>query len=133
MATKKKSEVEIIAENEKVYNRYVEVSKFRSDYLKHIATLDTGSILILATLLQKPISPGTDIFVAISMISFLISLAGVNITQYILADHLLDSVNNIELATSAKQKRINRAFTFFSYLGFGIGISFLIGFAVVNF
>jgi len=133
MTSKRKSEAEIIAENEKIYNRYIEVSKFRSDYLKHIATLDTGSILLMATLLQKPISPGTAIFVAISMISFLISLAGVNITQYILVDHLSDSVNNIELATSTKQKRINQTFTFFSYLGFGVGISFLIAFAIINF
>ena len=133
MATKKNSQVELIAEKEKRYARFVEETKIRSDYLKHVATLDTGSILIIITFLQKPITPGTNTLITISIISFLLSLLIVNITQYILTNFLSDSVDNIESVASTEQKRIARTLTFLSYAGLGIGLSFLTGFATVNF
>lgn len=133
MATKTKTKAETVVENEKRYNRFIEEIKLRSDYLKHVATLDTGSILIITTFLQRPIAPGTNILITISIMSFLLSLLIVNITQYMLTNHLSDSVDNIEGVASKEQKHTKKVLTFLSYAGLGTGLSFLIGFAVVNF
>jgi len=59
--------------------------KFEVDLAKHIATLNTASILIVSTFLEKISSqPSGKALIAIAISSFLISLLSVLIYQFVL-------------------------------------------------
>jgi hypothetical protein len=47
------------------------------DYLKHLTTLNTGSILIVATFLEKLFEqPKWNVLVGVSLVSFIVSIIG---------------------------------------------------------
>jgi hypothetical protein len=57
--------------------KLAEESKLLHDYLKHLSTLCTGSILIIAAFLEKIIThPAWKFLVAVSIASFLVSVVG---------------------------------------------------------
>lgn len=53
MATRNATKEQEKQELEKYFNRFAEGVKITSDHLKHIVTLDTGSIIILGTFSQN--------------------------------------------------------------------------------
>ena len=56
-------------------NQYIEVQKTVFDYIKHITTLNTGSIVLLASLLEKIFpNPVWKIFIMISFSCFVLSV-----------------------------------------------------------
>ena len=63
--------------------QYVENQKVVLDYLKHIMTLDTGSILLLATLLEKFFSkPLWKPLVAATFLLFMISVLALTLSAF---------------------------------------------------
>jgi len=130
MATKKKSETDTIVENEKKYDRFVEEAKFISEYLKHIATLDTGSIVIMATFLQKVVQPVASSLISLATICLVISLTGVVITQHFLAVTVSHSTEDVKNIPTTYERLVYRVSTIIAFIGFIIGLSLLGAFIV---
>jgi len=103
--------------NEKRFNRFLEEIKITNDFLKHIATLDTGSILIMATFLRTPTKPFTGVFVGFAALSFVISLLNIVLAQNTMVTQTsrsVDDINKVPLGWN-KLYRLNiyGAFIFF--------------------
>jgi len=112
-------------EMEKKFNRFLEEAKLTNDYMKHIATLDTGSILIMASFLQKNVQQGAGSLVALAAFCFILSLAGVIVAQDLMTHYVSSSVDDVNRIPSEKSKWFYRIPIWLAYLGFVIGISIL--------
>lgn len=112
-------------EIEKKFNRFLEEVKITNDYLKHIATLDTGSIVILATFLQRSDRPNGESLLAFSVIFLVASLAGVVATQIDLVNRLSASADDVNMVPLKIEKIVYRIGTYIAYTGFILGLSCL--------
>jgi hypothetical protein len=132
MATKNNLPKEDTVQDEKRYNRFVEEAKFKHDYLKHVATLNTGSIVVMATFLQRSDMSGQGTLLAISAACFFISIVCVVAVQNLLAHHLANAVDDIKMLPTEKQKRQYNSSTIIAYMGFVSGLALLAAFVYRN-
>jgi uncharacterized membrane protein YjdF len=132
MAAKNRPIQEGNEQDEKRYNRFVEEAKFKHDYLKHVATLDTGSIVLMATFLQKSDSRGQGKLLAFSAACFFISIICVVAVQNLLAHHLANAVDDIKMLPTEKQKCQYNSSMIIAYLGFVSGLALLAAFVYGN-
>lgn len=128
MTTKTK---ETKLEDEEQFNKLVEAMKFTNDYLKHIATLDTGLIVILAAFSQNftALTKGFDSYYSIvSVSSLIISLLCVLLTQSTLVDIVSWSADEINPDHIKAYKSIYKTTMKIAYTFFMVGVTY---FAVV--
>ncbi len=109
----------------------IEITKLFNDYIKHLNTLSTGSIVLLVTFLEKLFSqPEAKFLIAVSLISFLISIIGgisVKTVFTFVAFNQSDEDDVSERANSLRGIGI-----ILLWLGFLIGISSLALFGILN-
>ena len=134
MAVTKKSndKEEGISEAEKRYSRFVEEIRLWSDYLKHIATLDSGLIIVIAAFLARFIQPKHNMFVAISVTNLAISILFVVLTQTILAISMSVATNNINKIPVKLEKLIYLIPGLLAFLGLAGGLIYLGLFIIAN-
>ena len=131
MATKTKK---IELGNEEQFNKLVESMKFTNDYLKHIATLDTGLLVILAAFSQNfsVLSKGVELYSSIvSACALLISLLCVLLTQSTLVDIVSWSADEINLSRIKTYKSIYRITMNIAYTTFMVGVTYF-GVIILN-
>ena len=114
----------------------IEGRKFILDILKHITTLDTASILILATFIEKLFSgePRWPTLIPISLCGFTLSIAGsvtAMLCMMVLYGH--DIVDDNREDMRAFTVGLSTACTFISFGGFLLGIGSFALFSVKNF
>lgn len=112
-------------EVDKKFNRFLEEVKVTNDYLKHIATLDTGSILIMVTFLQKSDKAGSGSLVALSAFLFIISLTGIIAAQGLLTMHTSRNVDNSENFPSITERKLYRSAINLGHFCFVLGVATL--------
>lgn len=120
------------AENEKKFSRFLEEAKLTNDYMKHIATLDTGSILIMVAFLQKSAKQGSEFFVFLAAFAFVTSLTGV-VPQRTIVNYVSDSTSSMTKIPSGKEKFAYRLTNDIAYFSFLIAIGILLGFIFYTF
>jgi len=106
-----------------------EISKFQSEYLRHLNTLSTGSIVLTAAFLEKILkNPEWKCLVAISLVAFMISILGAVIT------YTMDVLWPGEAGKGAPKwaKNLAAISMLLAWIGFLIGIFSLGSFAVKN-
>ncbi len=91
-------------EYEKRFNRYLEETKITSDYLKHLATLDTGLIVVIGAFLQRFIDSNQSELAFLSAGLFLISLIGIVTSQTILVFMISRYADNIKVIPKRGEK-----------------------------
>ena len=94
--SRKRPGSETIQEAEKRFGRLLEEVKLRNDYLKHIATLDIALVVIMASLLQKFLTPETISLFVVSTSLLILSVIAVVASQIVLAKVLSKSVANVK-------------------------------------
>ena len=108
---------------------FLEGHKLFHDTFKHLTTLSTGSILILATLLEKLFKfPTWKILIPIAFAGFIVSVIGSVLTMIMLAYAL-----QAHGEPSDTETNVGASGMFTALLGFFIGILSLIIFTVKNF
>ncbi len=99
--------------------RNAEEAKLMHDYLKHLATLTTGSILLLVTFLQKVVvSPKLRWAIILSFIAFSLSIVSNIVAQ---------SGNLEAMHFTSEQQQKSGWFIAFSLAVFATWITFLLG------
>jgi hypothetical protein len=113
------------AEAERKFNRFLEEAKITNDYLKHIATLDTGSIVIMATFVQRydPLYAGSLLVFAVMFL--VASLAGVVATQIDIVNRLSSAAESLDKTPHKIEKVVYRVGTYIAYIGFILGLACL--------
>lgn len=114
-------------------DKRIENSKFVADYIKHLTTLATGSIVLIATLLEKVfVQPHWKAAVIISLVCFLACILG---SAVLFGGLVADS----EFWEDGKTWNTPTWFAFVSVLsvfiagaGFVLGIAFFTAFVVRN-
>ncbi len=111
----------------KKHERHLEARKLIHDYLKHLATLSTGSILLIVTFLEKiSAQPRWTWLVAVAIVSMASSVIATLVAQ----------AGNLDSLTETEEPDELSNFTFFSMLvcwcGFGLGIISVVVFGVAN-
>lgn len=103
---------------------FLEEGRFFHDYLKHLTTLSSGSILIVATFLDRLFpKPAWKSLVAVAIISFLVSLT---------ATVLLSTVMIVNLGEEDDYDGLGAVLFFCSVMGFVAGMISLGAFIVQN-
>jgi hypothetical protein len=119
--------VEIMDER---FDRFLEEAKLTNDYMKHIATLDTGSILIMVAFLNKPLKPGAEIIVFLAAFAFITSLTGVVMSQRAMVNYVSDARDDVKKIPIGREKNAYRiahdAAFFFFLLAIGILLGFIL-------
>lgn len=112
-------------------NAVIEHTKQQLDYIKHITTLSTGSILLLATFLEKIFTkPTWRYLVVVSLIGFILSVIGA-ITIHTLS--VLSVRHFIAENLETKTENIIAGISLISmWVGFLVGIVSLGVFAIHN-
>jgi hypothetical protein len=106
-----------------------EGQKLLYDAFKHLTTLSTGSVLLLATFLEKFFKePEWKALIAVTFLGFIASIVSAFVTMLALSD----SVFNQEVKTETGS-RIGAAGFCFSLITFIIGIVSLVAFVLKNF
>ena len=137
----KKERDHLIIPDEKIdLNLWIEARKLQNDMLKHVATLDTASILLVVTFLEKLFAqPKEKYLVVASLIAFSASLIGIVYQQ-------LTIVERLKLSVTKGWKEWSKVPHLFQwimdnletitipivYLGFVLGLMMLVAFAVLN-
>ncbi len=112
---------------EKSHERVMEARKIIHDYLKHLATLSTGSILLIVTFLEKmSAQPRWTWLVAVTIISLAICVMTTLIGQAGNLDSLTEHEDPNELG------KITFIFMLISWFCFGVGIIAMVVFGVAN-
>lgn len=103
--------------------------KLLTDYLKHLTTLSTGSILLLAAFLEKIFhNPSYKSFVVLSLTGFMISVvASIIAHTYAIIDFPGD-----EPTFRREQANIGSYALLIAWLGFLVGVACLTIFAMIN-
>jgi formate hydrogenlyase subunit 3/multisubunit Na+/H+ antiporter MnhD subunit len=105
-----------------------EGEKLYYDSMKHLTTLNTGSVLLLVTFLEKLFSsPRWRALVAVSLVSFVISILCSVSSMFQSANHIKYSGKFRRLET-----RIKNVAYYFSLVTFLVGIVSLVIFALRN-
>ena len=95
------------------YTKLLEMSKLRIDFLKHLSTLSSGSIVVISTLLTR-VTDHTHAkwLIGVSVACFLLSLLACIVTiQHILryTQTLLSTASSPELRSEKGRKGMNDA------------------------
>ena len=111
--------------------KFTETSKLWADYLKHISTLSTGSIVIIATFLEKIFSNSEwKWLVVVSLIGFLCSVL------FSLVSFTSISLSHIFWEDGGEPKDWIQAMGFYStfatWLSFGIALATFTAFVIKN-
>lgn len=103
--------------------------KLITDYLKHLTTLSTGSILLLAAFLEKIFpNPSGKMLVIVSLVGFMISVvASIVAYTYAILDFPGDGPRMTRTSTIAGGSALMAA-----WLGFLAGVASMMIFAIVN-
>ena len=109
-------------ELEKRFNRHLEEIKLRMDVLKHIATLDTGMIVVTSAFAQRFIDSGAIKLAISSIISFVASLGFIAISQFIMIIILSGSVDDVDIFFFRKYHFLVYFLNLVALLGFLVGI-----------
>jgi hypothetical protein len=119
-------------ELDKMFNRFLEEIKITNDYLKHVATLDTGSIVLIATFLSNYSNASEKVFAIIAIYSFTASMISVVLSHSLFVRRLSTSVTDLKRLPSFTIK--NRFFipTFLAYIFCLVGIASLAIFITSN-
>ena len=105
-----------------------EGEKLVYDSMKHLTTLNTGSILLLVTFLEKLFSnPRWKALVAVSLISFVASIVCSVSSMLQSANHVKHSGKFPRLETGVKT-----TFYYSALLTFVVGLAVLVAFALKN-
>jgi hypothetical protein len=131
-AVKKNNNNEDISEAQKRYSRFVEETRLWSDYLKHIATLDSGLIIIMATFLGRFIQPKNNGLVAVSVTNLALSILFVILTQTILAVAMSVATNDVNKIPLRLGKLIYLIPGLLAFLGLAGGLIYLGLFIIAN-
>ncbi len=109
-------------ENSEDDKSYIEVQKVAFDYIKHITTLDTGSIILMTILLEKFIkTPQWNFLIPLTFLGFLLSIVSLTLTAF----GILYSLRTPNKTTSSLGK--------YTALTFILGVLFfLIGIASIS-
>jgi hypothetical protein len=103
------------------------------EYLKHITTLSTGSIVLLATFLEKIFAqPQWKLAVVVSVGGFLVSIIGSVATYSVILFFEMRSEIGSSVETPTAAKIIGMIGFFATWLGFLCGIAALSVFAIRN-
>ena len=103
------------------------------EYLKHLTTLSTGSIVLIATFLEKLfLKPELKGFVVVSVGGFLVSIISAAILYTIVLFYEKKTVYNPDLKTPQYAKTIGMGGFIGTWLGFIVGIVCLSIFAMKN-
>jgi RsiW-degrading membrane proteinase PrsW (M82 family) len=107
-----------------------EESKASAEYLRHLTTLSTGSIVLITVFLEKLfLNPSWKGLVAISLIGFMISVLS-SVVAYTI---IIEFDWTTEKSTAPKwAKIVGLAGFLFTWLGFLVGITSLSIFALKN-
>jgi hypothetical protein len=109
----------------------IAVAQLFNEYIKHINTLSTGSILILVTFLEKLfLHPEGKWLVSVSIIGFLVSIIGGVTTKTIFTFIAYHSTDEDEVGNT--QNLVRGLGIWALWLGFLIGISSFAIFGVIN-
>jgi len=128
--TKENAPIENIENAEKHYARFSEETKLLSDFLKHIATLDTGVIVVITTFFNNFNHPYLGLIITISLICFAISLTSIVISHFILVNTLAMFSRDLKRLPLDIDRRLYMNLAYIAATGFLSGFSLLIGFAV---
>lgn len=110
----------------------LETAKLWSEYLKHLTTLSTGSILLVATFLEKVFAhPQWKWAVVTAITGFLISVIGsvLALTMLALNIEMWDEGGDPNYTSG---DRVGRTALYLSWSGFAIGIVSVASFSVKN-
>jgi hypothetical protein len=119
--SKKQKDMEL----EKRFNRFLEVVKITNDYLKHIATLGSGSIVVMATFMHNFSSEDTKYSASVAIVAFTISLVSAILSHSLFVRRLSTSANDMKMLPAETIRNTFFIPTFIAYLSFIAGISFL--------
>lgn len=107
-----------------------ESAKLAYDIYKHLITLNTGSIVILVTLLEKLFTnPEWKLAIAISLCSFVISIFGCLGMLIVIT---MDVASSGEFGNNKKEYFFASSATLTAWGGFLIGIISIVIFAIKN-
>ena len=124
--------VDAEAVKEQTFKRRHEWSKFWVDYLKHLTTLSTGSILLVVTFLEKLSSrPHWKWAVITTVAALLLSVLGSVVAFTVLALNV-DIWDTEDDAGGQHGDRIARVGLYASWAGFVLGMLSLAVFAIRN-
>jgi hypothetical protein len=118
-------------EIEKQYNRFLEEIKIANDYLKHIATLGTGSIVIMATFMQRFTEPIIGKYVTLSIIFMLMSLVSIVGLQTLFAIRLSYTTDDIKRIPGRTHRRVYLTTIMMAYIFFLAGL-LVLGLLIIN-
>lgn len=105
--------------------------KMLSDYLKHLTTLSTGSLLLLVTFLEKIfVQPLWKPLVIIALVSFLLSVIA-SIASFTLVISLSANYKD-QTEPQGWEETVNVVSIIVTWLGFLIGVASLTVFAIRN-
>jgi len=108
----------------------IEIYKFEFEFLKHLTTICTGSILLVIAFLEKLFNkPEWKYCVAISLVCFILSIISCSISQVLIIDKVSEK-KNLSLRLSVQNKSIG--FLIFALICYVVGIFFLAAFGLKN-
>lgn len=101
------------------------------DYLKHLNTLSTGSILLLATFLEKLFTrPAWKILVVVSFSSFILAILGSFVVYTIFLGSFPGPTT--DQLRGSRDIKVSRGTLWLVWIGFFIGVLSLAVFAIKN-
>jgi uncharacterized membrane protein YidH (DUF202 family) len=107
----------------------VEHSKIVHDYLKHLTTLSTGSIVLITAFLEKLFTqPQWKFLVIVSILGFMLC-----VLACVLAQTLLLYYGRLDRKSDEKMSLVGALSLFAAWIGFLIGVVALSVFAIRNF
>lgn len=105
--------------------------KLEADFMKHLASLNTGSIVLVVTFLEKLFKqPEATSLVGIALVSFILSTVGLILIHVMLVVRMQEVPWDEPLSKAETWLGIP-AFVF-AFGGFFVGISCLAVFAIIN-
>ena len=108
----------------------IEFFKQVSDHFKHLTTLSSGFILVMATMAEKLFkNPGWPILMAVSFLLFVVSIVASLMAQA----YYIDSIQNPKDFLGKRTGTITVGATFVAWGAFVLGVLSLVIFALRNF
>jgi len=108
----------------------IEIYKLEFEYLKHLTTISTGSILLLVAFLDKIFTrPECKTAIAVSLISFLLSIILCAISQATIIEKASEKDN---LTWRNKIQNLTVGLFLFALLSYVIGVISLVVFGLNN-
>jgi hypothetical protein len=114
-------------ESEKWFERFIHQATLTSDYLKHIATLDTGLILAVGAFKQIPNQSLSEKWMFFSLILFIISLGGVACSHFLIVSFVSKSTDDVK---ERPNKVLYQTYNWMVLLSYGAFLSGMLSFIV---